>query len=220
MGRFHRDKRGITLVELLAAATVFGVVGLAMGAYYVFSVQRIEGGIAQAELQRNGSLVLQALGGAIRSAALVIIPAEGEPPGGGSSITVRFPAEPFDDENLNGRWDSDGASGLCAPMECFQDLNGNGLWDAEVRPARSFRLSGGVLEEREGDGPWAPYLEDRYPEAETSSVWVDELEFSLDPRDNWVVLVRLVLRDDRRTPDAGGDDLRQAFDLRVRKKGF
>lgn len=215
----HMNRRGITLVELLAAATVFGIVGLAMGAYYVFSVQRVEGGIAQAELQRNGSLVLQALEGAIRSAGLVVIPAEGEPPGGGSSITVRFPPEPFDDENLNGRWDSDGASGLCAPMECFQDLNGNGSWDAEVRPSRSFRLSGGGLQEREGDGPWAPYLEDRYPEAESSSVWVDELEFSLDPRDNRVVLVRLVLRDDRRTPEAGGDDLRQAFDLRVRRKG-
>ncbi len=219
MGRFHRGERGITLVELLAAATVFGVVGLAMGAYYVFSVQRVEGGIAQVELQRNGSLVLQALEGAIRSAGSIVIPAEGEPPGGRSSITVRFPPEPFDDENLNGRWDPEGASGLCAPMECFQDLNGNGVWDAEVRPSRSIRLSGGVLEEREEDGPWAPYLEDRYPEAEASSVWVDELEFSSDPLDNRMVLVRLVLRDDRRTPEAGGDDVRQAFDLRVRRGG-
>jgi len=206
-------------VELLAAATVFGVVGLAMGAYYVFSVQRVEEGAAQAELQRNGSLVLQALEGTIRAGALVLIPAEGEPPGERSSITVRFPEEPFEDEDLDGRWDPEGATGLCAPMECFQDLNGNGLWDAEVRPARSFRLSGGVLEEREGDGPWSPYLEDRYPEAVASSVWVDELEFSQDPRYSSLILVRFVLRDDRRTPEISGDDLRQAFDLRVRKRG-
>ncbi len=134
-------------------------------------------------------------------------------------MTVRFPPEPFQDENLNGRWDAAGARGACAPLECFSDLNGNGTWDSEVRPPRSFRLWGGQLEERDEGGVWQSYLENRYTEAGSSSVWIDELSFTPDPQDPDTFLIRFVLRDDRRTPGSPGDDLRQAFELRVRRQG-
>jgi type II secretory pathway pseudopilin PulG len=218
-GRPWPGQGGISLVELLAAALVFGVVGLAMGTYYVFSVQRVEAGSARAELQRNGSLALQVVGEAIRGGRRVIIPAEGEPPGGQSSATVRFPPEPFTDENLNGQFDAAGATGPCAPAECLEDVNGNGIWDAEWRPARSFRLAGGVLEVRDEGGGWQPLLDNRYPDSGSSSVWADVFTLVPDPQDPDAFQIRLLIRDDHRTPGDAGDDLRQALELRVRRKG-
>jgi hypothetical protein len=182
-------------------------------------VQRVEEGTARAELQRNGSLALQALEETVREGRTVLIPAEGEPAGGRTSITVRFPPEPFTDENWNGQWDAAGATGGCAPAECFLDTNGNGVWDAEWRQAKSFRIGSGTLETREGGGDWLPYLDDRYPEAGVSSAWADELTFTQDPQDPDVVQIRLVIRDDHRTPGDSGDDLRQALELRVRRRG-
>ena len=212
------EERGFTLMELLAAAMVFGLVGLAMGTYYLFSVQRVEEGASRAEQQRNGSLALQVMADAIRGARKVEIPVAGGPPGSSSSFSAHFPAEPFVDENLNGTWDPTGAVGPCSPAECFQDLNGNSVWDSEVRPAKSFRVSGGQLEVREGEGTWSRFLENRYGETGTSSVWMDELSFIQDTQDPNIIHIRFVLRDDRQTPATPGDDLRQAFELRVRRQ--
>ncbi len=191
-----------------------------MGTYYLFSVQRVEEGASRAELQRNGSLALQAMADAIREGGSVVIPAEGEQAGNASSFTARFPGEPFVDENLNGTFDQTGAVGACSPAECFQDLDGSGNWTSELRPPKSFRLNEGQLEVREEAGPWSRFLENRYSESGTSSVWMDEtlhLDYP-DPLDQDIIRIRFVLRDDRRTPADTGDDLRQGFELRVRRK--
>jgi prepilin-type N-terminal cleavage/methylation domain-containing protein len=215
-----RDERGFTLTELIIAALIFSAVSLAMGAYYVWGVRRTEEGFARAELQQNGSLVVQAIGDRIRGAYTSRIPGEGET-SGQSSITVRFRPEPYDDENLNGQWDASGALGPCSPMECFQDLNGNKTYDAEVKAAVSFRLYQGRLEVRQGEvgQAWQGYLDDRYPEAEASSVWMDELAFTLDAGDSETIRIRFVLRDDLRTPGESDDDVTQSFELRVRSEG-
>jgi type II secretory pathway component PulJ len=220
--RHIADEGGFTLMELIAAAFVFSVVGLAIGAFYVFTVQRVEEGVARARLQRNGSLVLRALGSAIRSAETIRIPAVGES-AGGSSVTAVFPPEPFEDHNLNGTWDSEGAEGVCAPQECFQDQNGNGAWDARVSPDRSFRLHEGRLEVREGnDGSeWSAYLDDVYPEPGSSSAWMEAWNdlplVGEDESDAGALWIRFSLRDDRRTPEEGWDDVNQAFELLVPK---
>jgi prepilin-type N-terminal cleavage/methylation domain-containing protein len=220
MASGFRDHRGFTLMELIIAALVFSLVGLAIGSYYVFSIQRVEEGFARAELQRNASLVVQALGDKIQEAFAYQIPAEGEG-SSQSSITIDYCPEPFDDENLNGQWDASGAKGPCAPSECFQDLNGNNTWDVEVNAARSFRLNGDRFEMRAGDisAPWEVYLDDRYPEPGVSSVHMDELTFSPDAQDVNSIDIRFVLRDDFRTSSDGRDDLRQAFELRVHREG-
>lgn len=215
-----RDNRGFTLMELTIAALVFSAVGLAMGAYYVWGIRKMEEGFARAELQANGSLVLQALGDKIRGAFTYQIPAQGELPGQ-SSITIRFCPEPFEDENLNGQWDDSGAQGPCSPTECFQDLNENNIWDAEVRVPMAFRVNQGRFEVREGEvgASWQVYLDDRYAEAVASSVWMDELAFDPDAQDPDTIHIRFVLRDDLRTPADNADDVAQAFELRVRREG-
>jgi prepilin-type N-terminal cleavage/methylation domain-containing protein len=223
-------ERGFTLTELLVAALVFGVVGLAMGSFLLFTVQREERGIAAAELQRNGSLLMQAVTGSIRAGKSggVTIPADGELPADpASSVTIRFPAEPYDDENLDGQWNDSGATGLCAPRECFRDLNGNGRWDPEVTSVRSFRLSGGKAQERVGeDGAWMEFLENRYGESSgMSSVRVGLGGGSFvkrsdgNPEDPDVFEILFVISDDMRTPLDSADDIKQEFRQTVRRGG-
>jgi type II secretory pathway pseudopilin PulG len=220
MRRQEGTTLGYTLVELLAAALVFSIVGMAMGAYYVFSVQRVEDGHARAALLRNGTLIRQAVEWTLRSGVQIAIPAEGELAGQGS-ITVRFPPEPFLDDNLNNQYDAHGAQGACAPMECFNDLNGNGIWDEEVRPARSFRRHQERLEVRDGNSgaSWDRYLDDRYPGSAISSVRMKSLTFLPDEENPDFIRVRFVITDDMRTPEFEEDDLRQAFELVVQKQG-
>jgi hypothetical protein len=47
---------------------------------------------------------------------------------------------------------------------------------------------------------------------------MDELSFIQDTQDPNIIHIRFVLRDDRQTPATPGDDLRQAFELRVRRQ--
>jgi prepilin-type N-terminal cleavage/methylation domain-containing protein len=223
-------QRGFTLTELLLAGLIFGVVGLAMGSFLLFTVQREERGIAMAEIQRNGSLLMQAVTGSIRAGRLagVAIPADGEPLSDPAvSVTIRFPAEPYDDENLDGQWNDAGATGLCAPRECFRDLNGNGTWDAETNPVRSFRLAGGKVQERVGEGgAWTDFLENRYGEAGGSSSvrvepaggpFVKLLDPTLADPDLFELLFQI--SDDMRTPLDRSDDVQQQFRQTVRRGG-
>ncbi len=176
-----KGQKGFTLVELLAAGMVFGLVALAMGLFLVFAVERTSEGEARAELQRNGWLLAEALRRAVEAAREVKVPALGES-AGESSFTALFPPEPFVDENRNGLWDSAGATGPCAPRECFEDLNKNGVWDSSPFPSVSFRLRAEVLEVREGEGEWKEFLENRYGEPGLSSVRLEEFEGLFGPK--------------------------------------
>lgn len=206
---------GFTLVELLVAATVFSVVGLAMGMFLVFAVQRSSQGEASSELNRNARLLAQVLRSSVAGASSIQVPAQGE--AGEDSFSAIFPAEPFLDENRDGKWDPTGATGVCSPSECFDDQNGNGIWDPEARPRVSFRLNGGRLEIREGDGDWIPLLEERYGEASSSSVWVERFTVRRQMENPALWSIRAVMRDDLRTPSDPADDLRRTIEILVRQ---
>jgi type II secretory pathway component PulJ len=209
---------GFTLVELLAAGAVFSLVALAMGLFLLFTVERTAEGEARAELQRNASLLAHALRRALEGAQEIRVPALGEA-GGEDSFTAIFPSEPFLDENRNGQWDSSGAGGPCAPQECFEDLNRNGLWDASTSPPLSFRLRGGALEVREGEGQWKEFLENRYGSLGGSSVQVEEFRISHpDSSDAGLWLIRALIRDDRGSAGDPTDDLRRAVEILVRQR--
>ncbi len=211
--------RGFTLVELLAAGMVLGLVALAMGMFLVFAVERSAEAEARAELQRNVWLLSEALRRTVEAAGEIRVPALGESEGE-SSFTALFPPEPFQDENRNGLWDSSGATGPCAPRECFQDLNRNNTWDADPYPAVSFRLRAEVLEVREGEGEWREFLENRYGQPGLSSVKVERFQIirpqSSDPK---LWLMRAVIKDDLGTPTESAKHLRRSFEILVRQRG-
>jgi type II secretory pathway component PulJ len=205
---------GFTLAELLISATVFSVVGLAIGYFYVFSIQSVDEGNAEIELQRNGIFAIEEMAKNIREGVRFSIPAEGEPPETRNSITIYFPSEPFEDENHNNSWD---------PGEFFQDLNANGQWDQEIKPPISFRLSGNALEYRihkDGLG-WEKLLDNRYGYSSgRSSVYIktDELIFERDGEDQNKITIRLTIRDDMKT-EQEDDDLIKNFKTMVRQRG-
>lgn len=209
---------GFTLVEVLAAGLVFGLVALAMGLFLVFAVERTSEGEARVELQRNAWLLGQVLRKTAEAAREIRVPADGES-AGENSFTALFPPEPFGDENRNGGWDSTGATGACAPKECFDDLNRNGTWDSNPYPAVSFRLMAGALEVREGEGQWREFLENRYEEPGLSSVRVEEFRVfrpqATDPR---LWRMRVVIRDDRGSATDSPDHLRKTVEILVRQK--
>ncbi len=213
-----KEQRGFTLVELLAAGMVFGLVALAMGLFLVFAVERTSEGEARAELQRNGWLLAEAFRRAVEAAKEVRVPAAGES-AGENSFTALFPPEPFWDENRNGIWDSTGATGACAPRECFEDLNKNGIWDSNPFPSVSFRLREEVLEVREGEGEWKEFLENRYKEPGLSSVRVEEFRvFRPQASDSRLWRIRAVIRDDRGSATDSPDHLRRAVEILVRQR--
>lgn len=213
-----KGQKGFTLVELLAAGMVFGLVALAMGLFLVFAVERTSEGEARAELQRNGWLLAEALRRAVEAAREVKVPALGES-AGESSFTALFPPEPFVDENRNGLWDSAGATGPCAPRECFEDLNKNGVWDSSPFPSVSFRLRAEVLEVREGEGEWKEFLENRYGEPGLSSVRLEEFRvFRPQASDPRLWRMRAVIRDDRYSATDSQDHLRRAVEILVRQR--
>lgn len=212
------DPQGFTLVELLAAGLVFGLVALAMGLFLVFAVERTAEGEARAELQRNGWLLAEALRKELEAAREIRVPALGEP-AGENSFTAIFPPEPFADENRNGLWDSSGATGPCAPRECFEDLNRNGAWDQAPYAPVSFRLRAEMLEVREGEGEWREFLENRYSEPGLSSVRVEEFKvlrpLASDPR---LWRIRTVIRDDRGSSADSPEQLRRAIEILARQR--
>jgi prepilin-type N-terminal cleavage/methylation domain-containing protein len=61
IARSLRDARGFTLVEFLVAAAIFMIVAAGMTALYVFSLQSVDDGSAQAWVQREGTLIQEDL---------------------------------------------------------------------------------------------------------------------------------------------------------------
>jgi prepilin-type N-terminal cleavage/methylation domain-containing protein len=52
-----RDRRGITLVEILVATAIFAIVAVAVGSFYVSTQRAFDYGSAQAFAQRQGTLL-------------------------------------------------------------------------------------------------------------------------------------------------------------------
>jgi len=52
-----RDRRGVTLVELLVATVIFAIVAVAIGSFYVSTQRAFDYGSAQAFAQRQGTLL-------------------------------------------------------------------------------------------------------------------------------------------------------------------
>jgi prepilin-type N-terminal cleavage/methylation domain-containing protein len=56
-----RDRRGVTLVELLVASAIFAIVTVAIGSFYVSTQRALDYGSAQAFAQRQGTLLQEEL---------------------------------------------------------------------------------------------------------------------------------------------------------------
>lgn len=56
-----RDRRGVTLVELLVASIIFVIVAVAIGSFYVSTQRAFDYGSAQAFAQRQGTLLQEEL---------------------------------------------------------------------------------------------------------------------------------------------------------------
>jgi prepilin-type N-terminal cleavage/methylation domain-containing protein len=56
-----RDRRGLTLVEVLVASAIFAIVAVAIGSFYVSTQRAFDYGSAQAFAQRQGTLLQEEL---------------------------------------------------------------------------------------------------------------------------------------------------------------
>jgi prepilin-type N-terminal cleavage/methylation domain-containing protein len=63
-----RNPRGFTLVELLIAVGLVGVIFLGLGSFFLSGLRFHEDATLQADMQRQGGLVLEAMGAQIRRA--------------------------------------------------------------------------------------------------------------------------------------------------------
>jgi prepilin-type N-terminal cleavage/methylation domain-containing protein len=61
LGAITRDRRGVTLVELLVASAIFAIVTVAIGSFYVSTQRAFDYGSAQAFAQRQGTLLQEEL---------------------------------------------------------------------------------------------------------------------------------------------------------------
>jgi prepilin-type N-terminal cleavage/methylation domain-containing protein len=59
--RLYRDRRGVTLVELLVATAIFTIVAVAVGSLYVSTQRAFDYGSAQAYAQRQGTMIQEDL---------------------------------------------------------------------------------------------------------------------------------------------------------------
>lgn len=57
LSRLYRDHRGVTLVELLVASSIFAIVAVAIGSLYVSTQRAFDYGSAQAYAQRQGTMI-------------------------------------------------------------------------------------------------------------------------------------------------------------------
>jgi len=57
----YRDRRGVTLVELLIASAIFAIVAVAVGSLYVSTQRAFDYGSAQAYAQRQGTMIQEDL---------------------------------------------------------------------------------------------------------------------------------------------------------------
>ncbi len=68
LARLGRDRRGVTLVELLVASAIFAVVAVAVGSLYVSTQRAFDYGSAQASAQRQGTMIQEDLQRRLQSA--------------------------------------------------------------------------------------------------------------------------------------------------------
>jgi prepilin-type N-terminal cleavage/methylation domain-containing protein len=57
LARLRRDRRGVTLVELLVATAIFTIVAVAIGSLYLSTQRAFDYGSAQAYAQRQGTMI-------------------------------------------------------------------------------------------------------------------------------------------------------------------
>lgn len=61
LARLRRDRRGVTLVELLIATAIFTIVAVAIGSLYASTQRAFDYGSAQAYAQRQGTMIQEDL---------------------------------------------------------------------------------------------------------------------------------------------------------------
>jgi prepilin-type N-terminal cleavage/methylation domain-containing protein len=61
LARLFRDRRGVTLVELLVATAIFAIVAVAVGSLYLSTQRAFDYGSAQAYAQRQGTMIQEDL---------------------------------------------------------------------------------------------------------------------------------------------------------------
>jgi type II secretory pathway pseudopilin PulG len=68
-----RGERGVTMVELLVAALIFAIVGIAMGSLYASTQRSMDVGSAQAFVQQQGTLIQEELARQIGPARQLLV---------------------------------------------------------------------------------------------------------------------------------------------------
>lgn len=221
------EPKGTVLLEVLVSSLVLLVLILAVATFFVGNLTAFGRGKEQMEVQRMGTLAMEAMTRTIREGSRAIGNTIGAS-GAYQDIQIFYDGEPFFDANHNG---------VCDPGEDFADIyerdpDGStvgfqGVWNcasdgtgANPMPTVYFGLDlsgpgGGVIKKGTQDSdsvPWDTLVND----ATAGSIWVDDLGFDIDSGARFV-RVTLRIRNDMATNDQTDDitmDFVSSVDLR------